>query len=174
MRIPVRSDGNGHLKAGPCPSASGCLDFDFGLHALEDAPGDELSYDLASLVPDKAGNMVLVYGRVPVKMATPIGQEARYSVFYDDARGLARSRLIQPGGAVLKGNFCANGKTDKTATAENYFHIWYGSDTCTTQPDFQDYGTAAIDPDGKSVWIAHAYADGTTKRFKMVAAKLTP
>jgi hypothetical protein len=172
VRIPIASTSN--LKVGPCPGTSGCLDFDFGLHALEDAPGDELSYELGSLVPDKDGNMLLVYGRVPVKMNNPIGQEARFSIYYNDSRGLVRSRLIHAGGTVLKDTFCSGGNMETTPVAENYFHIWYGDSVCNSQSHFQDYGTAAVDPDGKSFWIAHAYADGTLKTFKMVAAKITP
>jgi hypothetical protein len=172
VRIPIANTSN--LKVGPCPGTSGCLDFDFGLHALEDAAADELSYELGSLVPDRDGNMLLVYGRVPVKMKNPIGQEARFSIYYNDSRALVRSRLIQAGGAVLKDKYCSGGNKETTAVAENYFHIWYGSDDCESQTDFQDYGTAVVDPDGKSFWVAHAYADGTSKSFKIVAAKITP
>jgi hypothetical protein len=174
VRVPVTNDANGNLKAGPCPATSGCLDFDFGLHALEDAPADELSYELASVVPDKVGDMLLAYGRVPVKTQNPIGQEARFSIFYNDARALVRSRLVQAGGTVLKDTYCSGGNTETTPVAENYFHVWYGSDTCSSQKDFQDYGTAAVDPDGNSFWIAHAYADGPSKKFKMVGAKIVP
>ena len=172
VRIPIASTST--LKAGPCPGTSGCLDFDFGLHALEDAPADELSYELGSLVPDKDGNMLLVYGRVPVKMQNPKGQEARFSIYYNDSRALVRSRLIQAGGVVLKDNYCKGGNKERTAVAENYFHVWSKTDDCETQSDYQDYGTAAVDPDGKSFWIAHAYADGTSKSFKIVGAKITP
>jgi hypothetical protein len=174
VRIPVSSTGNGSLKAGPCPGTSGCLDFDFGLHALEDAPADELSYEMASLVPDKDGNMLLLYGRVPVKMKNPIGQEARFSIYYNDPRGLVRSRLIQPGGTVLKDFYCSGGNKETTAIAENYFHIWYGDDVCSTQKDYQDYGTAAIDPNGKSFWVVHSYADGPSKSYKIVGARIVP
>jgi len=174
VRIPIASTSN--LKVGPCPNMSGCLDFDFGLHALEDAAADELSYELGSLVPDKDGNMLLVYGRVPVKMKNPIGQEARFSIYYNDSRGLVRSRLIQAGGTVLKDKYCSGSTQETTAVAENYFHIWYASTSsgCPTQSDFQDYGTAAVDPDGKSFWVAHAYADGASKSFKIVGAQITP
>jgi hypothetical protein len=176
VRIPVASDVAGKVKAGPCPTTPGCLDFDFGLHALEDAPADELSYELASLAPNGTGDMLLVYGRVPVKMANPIGQEARFSVYYNDARALVRSRLIQGGSTVLKDIYCNGGQSETTPTAENYFHVynWNDNEPCSTQEDFQDYGTAAVDPDGKSFWVAHAYADGTTNKFKMVGAKIVP
>jgi hypothetical protein len=176
VRIPVATDVAGKLKAGPCPTTSGCLDFDFGLHALEDAPTDELSYELASLAPNGAGDMLLVYGRVPVKMTNPIGQEARFSIYYHDARALVRSRLIKGDGPVLKDVYCDGGQSEATPTAENYFHVynWHDNEPCSTQEDFQDYGTAAVDPDGKSFWVAHAYADGPTNKFKMVGAKIAP
>ena len=172
VRIPISTAAG--LKAGPCPATPGCLDFDFGLHALEDAPGDELSYDMTSLAPDASGNMVLVYGRVPVTMTKPIGQEARFSIYYSDSRGLMRSRLIHAGGVVLKDFYSAGGVTESTATAENYWHVWYTKDGCQGQKHFQDYATAAVDPDGKSFWIVHAYAEALTKKFKMVGAKVVP
>jgi hypothetical protein len=107
-------------------------------------------------------------------MKHPIGQEARFSIIYNDARGLLRSRLIQAGGVVLKDKYCANGTADTTATAENFWHVWYGDDTCASQKNFLDYGTAAVDPDGKSFWVVHSYADATTNSFKMVGAKIVP
>jgi hypothetical protein len=170
VRIPISHSGG--FKAGPCPATSGCLDVDFGLHALEDAPGDVLSYEMPSLVPDASGNLILVYGRVPVTMAHPIGQEARFSIIYSDARGLVRSRLIQAGGVVLKDKYCS-GTSETTAVAENYWHVWYGGGSCASQKDYQDYGTAAVDPDGKSFWVVHAYADASGG-FKMVGAKVVP
>jgi hypothetical protein len=172
VRIPISTTAG--LKAGPCPATPGCLDFDFGLRALEDAPGDKLSYDMASLAPDASGNMVLVYGRVPVTMTKPIGQEARFSIYYNDSRGLMRSRLIHAGGVVLKDFYCAGGVTESTATAENFWHVWYATTGCQSQKHFQDYATAAVDPDGKSFWVVHAYADAGTNTFKMVGAKVVP
>jgi hypothetical protein len=172
VRIPISTSGG--LKAGPCPATSGCLDFDFGKHALEDAPGDVLSYDMTSLVPDQSGNMILVYGRVPVTMAKPIGQEARFSLYFNDSRGLLRSRLIQAGSVVLKDFYCAGGVTETTATVENYWHVWYAKNGCQGQKHFQDYATAAVDSDGKSFWVVHAYADAATGKFKMVGAKVVP
>jgi hypothetical protein len=107
--------------------------------------------------------MVLVYGRVPVQMALPKGQEARFSIYYHDARALTRSRLIQAGDIVLKDIYCIKGTPEKTPVAESYWHIWFQDSpgkyayTFPSQKHFQDYGTAAVDPDGKTFWSVHPF-----------------
>jgi hypothetical protein len=70
--------------------------------------------------------------------------------------------LAAAGSPVLKAIYCANGTTETTPTAENYFHV-YGTAACP-QTNYQDYGTA--------IWIAHAYA--TPSGFRMVRGKVTP
>lgn len=59
-------------------------------------------------------------------MKNPIGQEARYSIYYYDSRGLQRSRLIYSGVVVLKDVYCADGQPETAPVAENYWHVWYG------------------------------------------------
>src|SRR5262249_2354109 len=147
---------------GPCPGPN-CLDFSFGTRGPGDGSDDLWSYEMSSLAVNDNGDMAMVFGRVPLFSAAGKVQEARYSVYYDDSRGLQGSQVLQEGDTVLKDKYCSGGVTDPVATAENFWHIWYGSDDCSTQSDYQDYGTAVVDADGKHFWFAHSFADSTTK-----------
>jgi hypothetical protein len=153
----------------PCPG-SDCLTFTFGVHDGDDPASDVLSYELPSMAVTGAGDMVLLHGRVPVTTTAPIGQEARYRVFYHDNRGLQDGAVLHAGSPVLKAVFCSSTPPETTPTAENYFHVDF-SKTCP-QPAFQDYGTAFADPNGASIWFAHAFA--TPSGFKMVGGMVTP
>src|SRR6185295_11914086 len=102
---------------------------------------------------------------------------ARYSVIYRDSRGLRGSMLIRLADKVLKDFYCAGGNADTTKTVEPYWHVWRdqfksnGDLACAGQSDYQDYGTATIDPEG-NFWVVHAYAG--SGGYTMVGAKIIP
>ncbi len=169
VRIDVSSSATGFALA-PCPS-QGCLVFEFGGHDMDDATGDLLSYELPSMTVNKAGDMLVVHGRTPVKTAHPFPQEARYRIFYHDARGLRDGALLHAGTDVLTGVFCAKPKSDTLPTAENFFHVHGAAEGCSDQRH-QDYASAVVDPDGTDFWLALAFAEKNT--FKFVAGKVTP
>jgi hypothetical protein len=179
LRIPISTTANSFV-AGPCPGG-GCKDFDFGLHAVDDAAGDVFSYEMASLAVNRNNDMIMVYGRVPIKSTK--GQEARFSIIYSDSRGLQRSRLLQAGATILKDTRCVNqngtAMNESAKVAENFFHIQYqstdanGNVVCPQQKDFQDYANAVVDPfDDTAFWVVHAFA--TAGGFKMIGAKVVP
>jgi hypothetical protein len=169
VRVDVSSTANGFALA-PCPS-QGCLVFEFGGHDMDDAPGDLMSYELPSMSVNNAGDMIVVHGRTPVKTANPLPQEARYRIFYHDARGLRDGALLHAGTDVLKGIFCGPPKSDTVPTAENFMHVHGGAEGCSDQRH-QDYSSAVVDPDGSDFWVALAFAEKNT--FKFVAGKVTP
>ena len=169
MRIDVTST-KSNFSLAQCPG-SGCLDFSFGIRDGDDGEKDTFSYEMPSLAVTGKGDMVVVHGRAPVSKAS-IGQEARYRVYYHDQRGLQDGAVLHTGSPALTGIFCQNGSAETTPTVENYFHIYYGDSVCKSQKNFQDYGTAFSDPDGTSVWVAHAFA--VSSGYKMIVGKVTP
>jgi hypothetical protein len=163
LRLAVTQLTNGTFAVASCPG-SGCLQFTFGLHDGNDPAGALWSYELPSMAVNAAGDMVVVHGRVPIfNLPASVGQEARYRVFYPDNRGLQDGTLLRGGSTVLKLVGC----NDTKSVTANYFH------TCLPGP-FQDFATAAADPDGQSIWVAHAFADKTLGNYKFVNGKVTP
>jgi hypothetical protein len=170
-RIAVTPTSGGGFTVGPCPG-NGCLQFNFGSIDQDDPYGDNWSYEMPSMAVNAAGDMFLVHGRAPLFTAKPAGQEVRFRIYYNDSRGLQDGRLLQAGNTVLKDLYCSGTQLETTPVAENFIHFVYASSTCAGQKDFQDYGTAAVDPDGLSFWMAHAYGD--SNGFKFVAGKVVP
>ena len=148
VRIPLIL-GTAGLPAPSTLPSRGFLDTYFGLHATSDAASDRVSYEVPSVAVTQDGNMVFVYGRIPVQTASPLFPEARYSVYYADARGLSRSRLLKAGEWMPTARF------DSLAT------------TVTVRPFVNgggklDHTSASVDPvDDRTVWIAAAFADST-------------
>lgn len=165
IAIPLSAAGD-NLSAGPCDDD--CEVFSLGLE--DSAPGAIQGYEMSSLAPNAAGDLFMAFGRIPIMMKTPTGQEARFTIFFHDSRGLQASQPIHTGDVVLKDVDCPNG--ENTATVEDYWHVWYKTGTCPQQKNFLDYATAVSDPDGVSFWFAHAFA--TKGGFKFVAGKVTP
>lgn len=135
----------------PTPTAQGTgfLDTYFGKRATSDAATDLVSYEVPSMAVTADGDMVFVYGRIPVQTASPLFPEARYSVMYADSRGLRRSRLLQAGEWM------------PTATFDD------ASTTATVHPFVNgrrklDHTAATVDPvDDRTVWMAAAFADSS-------------
>jgi len=171
LKVPITDTSSGWLL-GPCPS-SACLDFNFGTRGPGDGSDDLWSYEMGSMAVNDSGDMAIVFGRVPLIAAAGRGQEARYLLYYNDSRGEQSSNVLQEGDVVLKDKYCSGGVTEPVETTENYWHVWYGNDGCTTQSDYQDYGTAVADPEG-NFWFAHSFADSTLKTFRMVGGKVKP
>jgi hypothetical protein len=172
LRLPVWATPTG-WRVGPCPGV-GCLDFTFGSRADDDAPGDVWSYEMPSLAVNDDGDMAIAFGRVPISTSASAGQEARYTLYYHDERGLQGSRLVQAGDVVLQDFYCKDNTREPVATAENFWHVWFAAGSCLTQRHYQDYGTAVVDPDGIHFWFAHAHADAARGGFKMVGGMIEP
>jgi hypothetical protein len=173
LKLPIIEGSGNSWAIGLCPGTPGCLDFSFGTRAAGDGADDLWSYEMPSMAVNDNGDMAIIFGRVPVVVPSGKGQEARYTLYYDDSRGLQGSHVLHEGDTVLKDKFCSGGVQDPVATAENYWHIWYGGDGCDTQSHYQDYGTAVADPEG-NFWFAHSFADSTLKTFRMVGGKVKP
>ena len=104
---------------------------------------------MPSLAVAASGDMVFVYGRIPVQTAAPLFPEARYSVYYADSRGLRRSRVLQAGEWMPVAPF------DDAATTATVV-TWQGG------PSKLDHTAAVVDPvDDQTVWMAAAFADST-------------
>jgi hypothetical protein len=171
MRLEVSSTSS-HFDIANCP-ASNCLDFTFGQQDADDATNDLLSYEMPSMAVDAAGDMVIVHGRVPIVVATTKGQETRYRVYYSDNRALQGGTVLNLGSPLLTDKFCTGGVTESQATADSFYHVQYAvAGGCPTQRYFQDYGSAFSDPDGKHVWMAHAFA--APGGYTMVAGEVQP
>lgn len=148
VRFPLLLGTSGRPVPSRVPSR-GFLDTYFGRSASSDAAGDRVSYEVPSVAVTKRGDMVFVYGRIPVKTAASLPPEARYSVRYADARGLQRSRLLQAGEWLPTGLF------DSLSTVKTIRPFVAGQGKL-------DYTTAVVDPvDGETVWIAGSFADST-------------
>jgi len=104
---------------------------------------------------------------------------SRERIFRRNFRAIWRSNKTRLG-LPIRDSYCIKGTPEKTPVAENYWHIWFQDSpgkyayTFPSQKHFQDYGTAAVDPDGKTFWVVHAYADAASQGFKMVGAKVVP
>jgi len=147
VRVPLALGSAGR----PVPSTSaslGFLDTYFGKRAPSDAATDLVSYEVPSIAVTANGDMVFVYGRIPVQTATPLFPEARYSVHYADSRGLRRSRLLQAGEWLPVAPF------DDAATTATVVTFAGG-------PGKLDHTAAVVDPvDDQTVWMAAAFTDG--------------
>jgi hypothetical protein len=166
LRVPMAIN-EAYLPVIVPEEAHGYLDLSFGLNAPEDNPNDVVSYEVPSLAVNQRGDMLVVFGRVPVTTAAPLPQEARYSLIYNDERGLARSRLLMAGETVMMHTL----SDTSTATPVTYFRIYDANDG-----DFLDLANASVDPaDDFSFWMAHEFAkNGSTPGFRMVMGKVTP
>ncbi len=167
LRIPVALGSNGKPQASASPS-SGFLNLVFGRNALEDDPNDLVSYEVPSIAVNRNGDMILAYGRVPVSTASPLFQEARYSVIYADSRGLQRSRLLKDGEFL----HTTVQKNESQPTPVTYYRHSWDRDT---DKDWIDYGNAVVDPtDDLTFWVAHEFADMENRALKMVVGRVTP
>ncbi len=146
VRVPLALGSAGR----PVPSTSaslGFLDTYFGKRAPSDGATDLVSYEVPSIAVTANGDMVFVYGRIPVQTAAPLFPEARYSVHYADSRGLRRSRLLQAGEWMPLAPF-----NDDATTATVV--------TFTNGPGKLDHTAAVVDPvDDRTVWMAAAFTD---------------
>ncbi|HEX6737841.1 MAG TPA: hypothetical protein VF310_06210 [Vicinamibacteria bacterium] len=178
LRLPVFETQDG-WRVGPCPGPE-CLDFDLGYNASDDDEGDIWSYEMGSMAVNEDGDMIVVFGRVPIHIKSSRGQEVRYAIHYRDSRGLQGSRALQEGDTTLRDTFCDGGVKEHNPTVEPYWHAWRdetdsgGTVVCEDQDDYQDYANATVDPTGKAFWIVHAHADATRSGYRMVGGKVVP
>ena len=163
VRIPIALGGGGVPQV-----QSGVYQLVFGRNAIEDDPSDFVSYEVPSIAVNHNGDMLVVYGRVPISTVKPLFQEARYSIIYADSRGLQRSRLLKAGEFLH--TTVQEGETQPIPITY-YRYSWNKQ----ADKDWIDYGNAVVDPsDDTSFWMAHEFADQETKQFKMVVGKVTP
>lgn len=172
------------LQIGPCPSGSTCQ---FTLGSSEDAPANQTwSYEMASAVPNSAGDLFVLIGAVPVNI-TSTPQQIRYSIRSGKNGTLYASQLLKQGDLLLQDVACGetqpvneNFSPPQSATGETKDSN--GKVTqCGNRREYLDYATATVDPDG-NFWFAHAYphlaagADPTTAsgRLVMVAGRVIP
>lgn len=148
VRLPLILGPAGRPAPSTLPSR-GFIDTYFGKRAPSDGATDRVSYEVPSVAVTQQGDMVFVYGRVPVVTAAPLFQEARYSVFYRDARGLQRSRVLQAGEWLPMSPY-----NDSTVIPTVRPFIDGGRKL--------DHTSATVDPvDDRTVWMAAAFADST-------------
>jgi hypothetical protein len=106
--------------------------------------------------------MLIVYGRVGVQTAVDLFQETRYSVIYDDARGLQRSNILKAGEFLATSFHNYGGTTETTATATTFF-------------DFLQSVNADVDPmDDESIWMIHTYTQTSAGKFQAVVGQVQP
>jgi len=151
VRIPVTVSASGISAS--TSAAGGFLDWLFGKNAPEDTPTDLVSYEMPSSAVNKAGDMLLGYGRSPVQTQNPLMPEARYTMWYAGESKQRRSRLLQAGTyQPLQDGEPIN---------------FYGKG---------DFTSVVIDPaDDKTFWMALFYGDPSRPgAFKTVTGKVAP
>ena len=163
VRIPVQN-----LNTGPTltkDKAKGFLDFFFGRNALDDDPSDLVSYEVPALAVNADDDILIGYGRVEYETVNPLYPEVRYSVYYADGRGLARSRLLNVGDHMPY-----DVKSNQTQS------------TITNPARRMDYSTAVVDPsDDRAIYYIGAYANGADGQnatnvdgYRTVVGKIVP
>jgi hypothetical protein len=175
IRIPIEIIDPGLPGTTPQPQASidpvkGFIDDTIGTIALEDAEGDLVSCELPAIAVNRYGHMLIVYGRVGVDTADPLGQEARYSVWYDDVRGLQHSNILKAGETLL-----TSSHTCEIAPGS------YMTELAPTATSYHDHPfvvqsvNADVDPmDDESIWMIHTYANLIAGHFRTVVGKVKP
>lgn len=143
VRVPLQIAGSG-LTASTDP-ADGYIEQHFGLHSLDDAPTDRISYEAPSMAVNASGDMLFGYARYPFETVNPLLPEARYSLWRSNLT-LERSALLQAGQA-----------------------------TCDETPaEAVDYTTVDVDPvDGESFWMALPFCS-SNNRYDTVIGRVTP
>jgi hypothetical protein len=151
VRIPVQVSGN--TITASTAGAQGFLDWFFGRNALEDSPGDRVSYEIPSLAVNKNGDMLFGYGRRPFQTQNPLMPQARYTLWYGNEGKQRRSRLLQAG----------TYQPTKDGNPINF----YGKG---------DFTTTVVDPaDDKTFWTALFYGDPSRPgSYKTVVGKIVP
>jgi hypothetical protein len=97
IRIPLAKMGQSLVASKD--TSKGYLDRYFGRNAVDDAPGDRLSYEKIAIAVNKNGDMILGFRRNPFQSANPLFPEARYSVWYANETKQRRSNLLRKGDA---------------------------------------------------------------------------
>lgn len=145
LRIPLQWVAS-TLTASLSP-ADGFLDRYFGYNATSDAPDDRVSYERPAIAVNKAGDMILVYGRVGVTTAVPLKQEVRYSIWRAGSDAPLRSQMLMASPSVLK----------------------TGATMVTYVSGGVDYGMAAVDSsDDETFWITHMIGDPAVMKLNVV------
>lgn len=161
VRLPLKS-----LATKPTASvkaADGFLYRNFGRNAAQDDPDDLVSYERPEITVNSDGHIVIVYGRVGYQTKVDLFPEARYSVYYDDERGLRPSRLLHVGEYMPME--VKSGETDQTIETPN---------------DQLDHQFATVDPvDERRVWMISEYArkaksPDETDDYRTVVGRVTP
>ncbi len=167
VRVPLLLGGNGKPLASSAP-ADGFLDFFFGGRAYRESSNMQVSYEVPALAVNKNGDMLIGYGRVTSSGYPWVFPEARYSLFYNDNRGLQRSQLLRAGEYLP--TFVPSGETALEAIP--YYHD-FGTDQSGKQ--FDDFSAAAVDPsDDLTLWMTHEFASTSYSGLRMVIGKVVP
>ncbi len=188
IQIPIKTTSSAidfvscNPKSGPNPD---CLNDDFGPPASDDLKNELWSNEMESLAVNDKGTMFMVFGRVAAQPKPSKAQEVRFSLHFDDSRGLDATKLLKKGTVLLKTVDCKNG--ENTLVAENYVHIVKSvpkssvpSGECFNETDHLDFVNAVRDPDGNSFWFAHSFpthllADNPAKdTFELVIGQVVP
>ena len=161
MRLPVAYGPSGTpLLRGP--GSPSFIDTWFGKSALEDSPGDLVSYEIPALAVNKHDHVLIVYGRIGVKTENVLYPEARYSIFYGDSRGLYRSRLLKAGDFRPKKKHTVGGKEETVETP-------------ITPNGALSSVNADVDPtNDETLWMIHAFGSKRVQNYEPVIGKVKP
>ncbi|NOQ22831.1 MAG: hypothetical protein GQ565_09345 [Candidatus Aegiribacteria sp.] len=144
------------------PGTPGFIDTWFGRSALEDSPGDLVSYEVPIIAANKHGHMLIAYGRTGVETENELHPEARYSIFYDDYRALYRSRLVQAGDFTPTKLHELEDQMETTPTAITHNEVFKSLN-------------ADVDPiDEETLWMIHGYGDSSLNDYNCVIGKVKP
>jgi len=161
LRIPVEKVSQAAINV-PSNKLS---DICFGRSAVDDAPTDLISYELPAIAVTKAGDMIIVYGRIGIETVQTLYPQVRYSAWYHGEAKRRWSRVMQLGNWALPATkHTYGGQTETIATATHYY-----------DKGRLDFAAATVDPvDDATIWMIHAFGSQSYGGLKAVIAKVKP
>jgi hypothetical protein len=160
VRIPLLNWQSGD----PQPStnaAQGYLDLEIGGPTAADDSGDKITTEFPAIAVNHDGHILISYGRTGLDTAQSLFPEARYTIYYDDGRGLMEGQVLQPGEFLPTMVHTYGGVQETTATARTHY-------------DWAQSVNAAVDPNGRAMWFIHGFADTGINYYRPIVGKIIP
>lgn len=151
VRLPVRPNGARPTAIWSAADARyEYLNTVIGGREPDEPPGDVMNYEKPALDVNASGAAVVVYSRKAYRARVDVPPEVRYAILY---HGEAQARP----GVLLR-----RGTTSEVPDIDN--NVKAGIDLAFAQ----------VDPDERTVWVSHAWADARVRWYRHVVAAVRP